>query len=263
MPIGFPIANARVYVLGPDGQHAAPGMPGELCIAGRPLARGYLNRPGLTAQRFVADPFFPGERHVPHGRPRAQAAPTARSSSIGRVDDQVKVRGVRIELGEVEAALRGLAGVGQAVAVVHGSGVDRRLVAYVVPDAELDQTELRQAMAAVVPDYLVPSVFVLLAEPAGHHERQSWTGPRCPIPARSIAAREYVPPVGVAEEQMALLWEEVLGVERVGRDDNFFALGGHSLLAMQLVSRVRSVLRRRTAVPHGVRQRDAGRPRRA
>ncbi|HEV3358163.1 MAG TPA: amino acid adenylation domain-containing protein [Pseudonocardiaceae bacterium] len=242
VPIGFPIANARVYVVGPDGQHAAPGVPGELCIAGRPVARGYLNRPGLTAQRFVADPFVPGGRMYRTGdlgRRRADGA----IEFHGRIDDQVKVRGVRIELGEVEAALRGLAGVGQAVAVVHGSGVDSRLVAYVVPDAaEPDQTELRRGMAALVPDYLVPSVFVILASlpvtTNGKLDRAA-----LPDPGEVIAAREHVPPVGVVEEQLALLWAEVLGVERVGRDDNFFALGGHSLLAMQLVSRVRSVLR--------------------
>ena len=243
VPIGFPIANARVYVLGPDGQHAALGVPGELCIAGRPLARGYLNRPCLTAQRFVADPFFPGERMYRTGdlgRRRADGA----IEFHGRVDDQVKVRGVRIELGEVEAALRGLDGVGQAVAVVFGSGLDSRLVAYVVPAAaELDSNVLRGAMAAVVPDHLVPSVFVNLdripVTTNGKLDRAA-----LPDPGEVLAAREHVPPVGPVEEQLAKLWAEVLGVPRVGRDDNFFALGGHSLLAMQLVSRVRSVLGR-------------------
>ena len=239
VPIGFPIANARVYVLGPDGQHAAPGVPGELCIAGRPLARGYLNRPGLTAQRFVADPFFPGERMYRTGdlgRRRADGA----IEFHGRADDQVKVRGVRIELGEVEAALRGLDGVGQAVALVYGSGLDSRLVAYVIPEAGLDQIGLRKAMSAVVPDYLVPSVFVLLDSlPVTTNGKLDRTA--LPDPGEVIAAREHVPPAGPAEEQLAALWEEVLGIERVGRDDNFFALGGHSLLAMQLVSRVRSV----------------------
>ncbi|HEX4224319.1 MAG TPA: phosphopantetheine-binding protein, partial [Pseudonocardiaceae bacterium] len=240
VPIGSPIANTRVYVLGPDGQLAAPGVPGELCIAGRPLARGYLNRPGQTAQRFVADPFFPGQRMYRTGdlgRRRADGA----IEFHGRVDDQVKVRGVRIELGEVEAALRGLELVEQAVAVVHGSGLDSRLIAYVVTDSvELDRTALRKAMAAAVPDYLVPSVFVVLDSlPVtinGKLDRAA-----LPDPGEVIASREYAAPVGEAEEQLARLWEEVLGLDRVGRDDNFFALGGHSLLAMQLVSRVRSV----------------------
>ncbi|HEY4023787.1 MAG TPA: amino acid adenylation domain-containing protein, partial [Pseudonocardiaceae bacterium] len=240
VPIGVPIANARVYVLGPDGALAAPGVPGELCIAGRPLARGYLNRPGLTAQRFAADPFFPGERMYRTGdlgRRRADGA----IEFHGRVDDQVKVRGVRIELGEVEAALRGLAGVGQAVALAHGSGLDSRLIAYVVPDSvELDPTALRRAMAAVVPDYLVPSVFVVIESlpvtTNGKLDRAA-----LPDPGEVVAGRDYDPPVGPFEEQLAQLWEEILGVSRVGRDDNFFALGGHSLLAMQLVGRVRSV----------------------
>ena len=243
VPIGFPIANARVYVLGPDGQHAAPGVPGELCIAGRPLARGYLNQPGLTAQRFVADPFVPGERMYRTGdlgRRRADGA----IEFHGRVDDQVKVRGVRIELGEVQAALHGLPGVGQAVATVHGTGLTRQLVAYVVPEsAPLEQAGLRKAMAEVVPDFLVPSVFVVLdrlpVTSNGKLDRAA-----LPDPGEVIAQREHEPPVGDAEEQLAQLWEEVLAVPRVGRDDNFFALGGHSLLAMQLVSRVRSVFGR-------------------
>jgi nonribosomal peptide synthetase DhbF len=262
VPIGFPIANARVYVLDPEGQHAVPGVAGELCIAGRPLARGYLNRPGLTSERFVADPFVPGDRMYRTGdlgRRRGDGA----IEFVGRADEQVKVRGVRVELGEVEAALLGLPGVGRAVVAAHGAGVDRRLVAYVVPDATaanataadttvpdatvpdtaaadvLDAGRLRREMAATVPDYLVPSVFVVLdtlpVTTNGKVDRAA-----LPDPGDVVAERGYEAPVGAAEQTLARLWEDVLGVPRVGRDDNFFALGGHSLLAMQLVSRVRS-----------------------
>jgi len=240
-PIGFPIANARVYVLGPYAEQLPPGVPGEICIAGRPLARGYLNRPGLTAERFVADPFVAGQRMYrtgDRGRRRADGA----IEFIGRDDEQVKIRGVRVELGEIEAALLGLPGVEQAVVLVHGEDVDRRLVAYVVAGLEgLDAGDLRRRMAAEVPDHLVPSVFVVLeALPVtvnGKVDRQALPDPG------AVAEREYEAPVGPVEPILAGLWEAILGVPRVGRADNFFALGGHSLLAMQIVSQLRSVLR--------------------
>ncbi len=241
VPIGVPISNTRVYVLGPDGRLAPPGVPGELCIAGRPVARGYLNRPGLTAQRFVADPFEPGARMYRTGdlgRRRADGA----IEFLGRADEQVKVRGVRVELGEVEAALAGLTGVGQAAVAVHGENLARRLIAYVVPDTgtdSLDANQLRREMAATVPDYLVPSVFVVLADlpvtTNGKVDRAA-----LPDPGEALAERGYEPPVSGTEQALARLWEELLGVPRVGREDNFFALGGHSLLAMQLVGLVRS-----------------------
>ncbi|PRY30769.1 non-ribosomal peptide synthetase [Pseudosporangium ferrugineum] len=239
-PIGVPIANARVYVLGPDGDHVPPGMPGEIYIAGRPLARGYLNRPGLTAQRFVADPFVPGERMYRTGD-RARRRAEGAIEFLGRDDEQVKIRGVRVELGEVEAALLGLHGVDQAVAMVHGEGLDRRLVAYVVGH-DPDPVRLRRQMPAVVPAHLVPSAFVAMdAFPVtvnGKVDRRA-----LPDPGVADSERAYEPPAGPVEEALARLWQELLGVARVGRDDNFFALGGHSLLAMQMVNELRTLLR--------------------
>ncbi|MEV6843650.1 amino acid adenylation domain-containing protein [Actinoplanes sp. NPDC051411] len=239
-PIGVPIANARVYVLGPDLDHVPPGMPGEIYIAGRPLARGYLNRPVLSAQRFVADPFVPGERMYRTGD-RARRRADGAIEFLGRDDEQVKIRGVRVELGEVEAALLGLHGVEQAVAMVHGDGVDKRLVAYVV-GFDPDPVRLRRQMPAVVPAHLVPSAFVAMDEfPVtvnGKVDRRA-----LPDPGVTDSERAYEKPAGPVEESLAELWQGLLGVARVGRDDNFFALGGHSLLAMQMVNELRTLLR--------------------
>ncbi|GAA1642721.1 non-ribosomal peptide synthetase [Actinoplanes couchii] len=239
-PIGVPIANARVYLLGPDLDHVPLGMPGEIYIAGRPLARGYLNRPALTAHRFVADPFVPGERMYRTGD-RARRRSDGAIEFLGRDDEQVKIRGVRVELGEVEAALLGLHGVEQAVAMVHGDGVDKRLVAYVT-GFDPDPVRLRRQMPAVVPAHLVPSTFVAMdAFPVtvnGKVDRR-----RLPDPGRADRERAHVPPAGPVEEFLAEVWRDLLGVDRVGRDDNFFALGGHSLLAMQMVNRIRTLMR--------------------
>ena len=239
-PIGVPIANARVYVLGSDGDHVPIGLPGEIYIAGRPLARGYLNRPALTAQRFVADPFVPGERMYRTGD-RARRRAGGAIEFLGRDDEQVKIRGVRVELGEVEAALLGLPGVEQAVATVHGEGVDKRLVAYVV-GFDPDPVRLRRQMPAAVPAHLVPSAFVAMdAFPVtvnGKVDRRA-----LPDPGVADSERAFEAPAGPVEEPLAQLWQRLLGVARVGRDDNFFALGGHSLLAMQMVNELRTVLR--------------------
>ena len=239
-PIGVPIANARVYVLGPDSDHVPIGIPGEIYIAGRPLARGYLNRPALTAQRFVADPFVAGERMYRTGD-RARRRADGAIEFLGRDDEQVKIRGVRVELGEVEAALLGLHGVEQAVAMVHGEGVDKRLVAYVV-GFDPDPVRLRRQMPVVVPAHLVPSAFVAMdAFPVtvnGKVDRRA-----LPDPGVADSERAYEAPAGPVEESLSQLWQRLLGVARVGRDDNFFALGGHSLLAMQMVNELRTVLR--------------------
>ena len=239
MPIGHPIANTRVYVLGPYAEQLPPGVPGEICIAGRPVARGYLNRPGATAERFVADPFVPGERMYRTGdlgRRRADGA----IEFLGRDDDQVKIRGVRVELGDVEAALAGLPEVDRAAVLVHGTGADRILVGYVVGTG-LDPVELRRRTAAVAPDHLVPSVFVVLDDLPltvnGKVDRRA-----LPDPGDVLRDRPFDPPTGTVEEALAAIWAELLTVPRVGRDDNFFTLGGHSLLAMQMVNQLRTTL---------------------
>ncbi|WP_240940804.1 non-ribosomal peptide synthetase, partial [Planosporangium flavigriseum] len=243
-PIGRPIDNTRAYVLDAARRPVPVGVPGELYLGGRGLARGYLGRPGLTAQRFVADPFADlyeesGARMYRTGD-IVRWNPDGDLEYLGRVDHQVKIRGFRIELGEVESALRKHAGVAEAVVVdrQEASG-HKRLVAYVVPapGSAVDVGALRGFLGESLPDYMVPSAFVTLEalplNPNGKLDRRA-------LPAPSFsAATGYVAPRTEAERVLAGIWAEALGVERVGVEDNFFELGGDSILSIQVVSRAR------------------------
>ncbi|HWE42572.1 MAG TPA: amino acid adenylation domain-containing protein, partial [Gemmatimonadaceae bacterium] len=251
-PIGRPIWNTRVYVLDPAGEPAPIGVPGELYIGGFGVARGYLGRPALTAERFVPDPFGPAGARLYRTGDRVRWRADGELEFLGRLDHQVKLRGFRIELGEVEAALRGLAGVREAVALVREDRPgDRRLVAYVVPSAEAGAPEggtLREQLREQLPEYMVPAAMMVLdalpLTPSGKVDRNALPAPA----AEPSDAASYVPPRGPAEELLAGIWAEVLGVERVGRHDDFFALGGHSLIATQVVSRVNAALRTNIAL---------------
>ncbi|HEX3786049.1 MAG TPA: amino acid adenylation domain-containing protein, partial [Pseudonocardiaceae bacterium] len=241
--IGRGIPGARLYVLD-DGLCPVPvGVTGELYIAGAGLARGYCGLPSLTSERFVADPFgVAGSRMYRSGdvvRWRADG----NVEFVGRVDDQPEIQGFRIELGEVESAVSQCAGVGRAAAVVREDRPgDKRLVAYVVPSAGgvVDVQLVRSLVGQRLPDYLVPAVVVAVEQlpltPNGTLDRRTLPAPE------SVAASSGRRPRSVQEEVLCGLFAEVLGLERVGIDDNFFALGGHSLLATRLISRVRSVL---------------------
>ncbi len=241
VPIGRPIANTRIFILDEEGQPTPIGVPGELYIEGG-LARGYLGRPGLTAERFVPHPFSatPGARLYRTGD-RARWRSDGALEFLGRLDFQVKVRGFRIEPGEVEDALARQVGVREAVVLPRAGAGGTRLVAYVVPANEQVRADaLRAALAAELPDYLVPSAFVLLdALPrltSGKVDRAALPEPEAP----SAAAPGYAAPSTPVEEALAAIWADVLGLERVGVDDSFFALGGDSILSIQVAARARA-----------------------
>jgi amino acid adenylation domain-containing protein len=244
VPIGRPIANTSVYVLNGQSQPAPVGAAGELHIGGDGLARGYLERPDLTAERFIPHLFSkePGERLYRTGD-LARYLPDGNLEFLGRLDGQVKLRGYRIELGEIEAALREHPRVREAVALARqDSPGEKRLVAYVLCDPEIAAaiTELRSHLKRRLPDYMAPSAFMLLDKlpltPNGKVDRRALPAPDQDRPDVDAA---YVAPRTPAEEVIAGIWSQVLGVERVGVYDNFFELGGHSLLATQVISRVR------------------------
>ena len=236
-PIGQPLRDLSWYLLDSQLQPVPAGCAGELYIAGAGLARGYHGRAGLTAERFVASPFVPGERLYRSGDLARQRA-DGNIDYLGRIDQQVKIRGFRIELGEIEACLKHQIGVAEAVLSVHQG----QLCAYVVADQTpvdplLWREQLRAALKVDLPDYMVPSHWLLLdALPLtgnGKLDRNA-----LPLPDTEVSQRPYRAPVGELETQLAAIWASVLGVERVGRDDNFFELGGHSLLAAQASARV-------------------------
>jgi amino acid adenylation domain-containing protein len=244
IPIGRPIANTQLYILGRGGEVVPVGVSGELHIGGAGVARGYLNRPGLTAERFIPDPFG-----VEAGARLYRTGDLARYRAdgtieyLGRIDHQVKIRGFRIELGEIESALRGHGRINDvAVIVREDEPGQKRLVAYVVghPEGMPTGGELRGHLRERLPEYMVPSFFISLDElpltTNGKLDRRA-----LPAPGRQGAdADSYVAPRTPVEEVLCSIWQQVLGVERVGVHDNFFDLGGHSLLAAQLISRLRA-----------------------
>ena len=244
-PIGEPIDNTAVYVLDPSLEPVPAGVAGELWIGGDGVARGYHGRPGLTAGRFLPDPYsgVPGGRLYRTGD-LARRPAGGGLELLGRADDQVKVSGFRIEPGEIEAALAALPAVRQAVVTARpGAGGDARLVAYVVPAGEtaaLDPAELRRALRATLPEYMVPTFVVPLAAlPLTANGKVDRRALPDPDPAGRLATVLFVPPGTPDEERMAALWRELLETEGVGVEHGFFDLGGHSLLATRLVSRIR------------------------
>ncbi|MFC0430431.1 non-ribosomal peptide synthase/polyketide synthase [Kutzneria buriramensis] len=225
VPIGRPLDNMRTYVLDADLRPVPDGAPGELCIAGAGVARGYLDQPGLTADRFVADPFRPGARMYRTGDIVKRVH--GELEFLGRGDDQVKLRGFRIELGEIETALAAQPAVDQAVVIVR----DKRLIAYVVGAADL------AGLRTVLPEYMVPAVVVTLDElPLNRNGKVD----RRALPEPSVIEADFVAPRTDLEAAVAGIWAELLGVPKVGVDDNYFELGGDSILSIRLVSRLQA-----------------------
>jgi amino acid adenylation domain-containing protein len=248
IPIGRPIANTQVYVLDRRLNPTPVGAVGELYVGGAGLARGYRRRPDATAEHFIPDPFSPepGARLYRTGD-LVRHLPDGKLEFVGRYDQQVKVRGFRVELGEIEATLTAHPGVRAAVVTAcEDAPGGRCLLAYVTAKAagreRPAEGELRDFLKARLPDYMLPAAFVWLDSlpltPRGKVDRRA-------LPAPAPAAREqpYVAPRAHVEELLANIWSAVLGVEQVGRHDDFFALGGHSLLATRLISRVRESFR--------------------
>ncbi|MBM3852643.1 MAG: AMP-binding protein, partial [Verrucomicrobia bacterium] len=268
VPIGRPIANVQLYVLDDHLQPAPVGVAGELHIGGIAVARGYWNRPDLTAERFVPDPFGPRGARLYRTGDRARWLSEGIIEYLGRIDQQVKIRGYRIELGEIEAALAAHPAIREAVVTVRGEEADRRLVAYVTTrspalaggelrrgesstaedagehlvagSAMPDAGELRGFLQKSLPEYMVPSAYVVLpALPLtanGKVDRRALPEPET---LGGAAVGVYVAPRNATEEKLAAIWAAVLRQERVGINDNFFHLGGHSLLATQVMTRVR------------------------
>ncbi|WP_027084536.1 non-ribosomal peptide synthetase [Cohnella panacarvi] len=241
-PIGKPISNTWVYIVDESNRLQPIGTPGELCISGHGLALGYLNRPELTAEKFVENPFAPGERMYKTGD-SARWLPDGNIEYLGRIDQQVKIRGYRIELGEIEAQLLRIASVQQAVATafVDNAG-HNQLCAYVVADNALTIAELKAELSRYLPAYMLPTHYVKLERMPltlnGKVDRKA-----LPAPERSITTgATYVAPRNEVEAELVRIWQQVLGVEPIGAKDDFFDIGGHSLRAMHLVTRIHQAM---------------------
>ena len=251
VPIGKPISNTQIYILDKYGNLVPPGITGDLYVGGEGLAKGYLNQPELTQEKFILNPFTKNNKSQNPEADRlyktgdlARWLPDGNIEFVGRIDNQVKLRGIRIELGEIEALLNGNSQIKQAVVIVREDVPgNKRLVAYIVAsDESLSTKELRELTKEKLPEYMVPSAFVTLDSlplmPNGKIDRKALPAPDIDL----TSSNEYVPPQTPTQEIIANIFAEVLGVTQVGIHDNFFDLGGHSLLATQVISRIRQYL---------------------
>ncbi len=252
VPIGRPLANERLYVVDGNANPVPPGVPGELWIGGAGVVRGYLDRPELTADRFLPDPFLPdSDARVYRTGDLVRQRDDGVVDFMGRIDHQVKIRGHRIELGEIDAVLVGHSGVESAVTVVQERGPsDVRLVSYYVPTrpGDASEDELREQLARSLPDVMVPSMLVPIDEmpmtPNGKVDRKALPEPSA-ARAGSRPAAPAATPRNELERRIAAIWMEELGVQNLSIDENFFDAGGHSLLAVQVQSRLQTELERR------------------
>jgi acyl-coenzyme A synthetase/AMP-(fatty) acid ligase len=231
IPIGKPIANTQVYILDQHGQLVPLGVEGEICIGGAGLARGYLNQPALTREKFIPNPFAPGERLYRTGD-TGRFTPGGDLEFLGRKDKQVKLRGYRIELGEIESALLSHALVTNAAAKITKSrNGESHLTAYVAAKQNIEPAELRLYLKKLIPDYMVPAYLAVLPElpvtTSGKVDVQA-------LPDIEAAVPDYIPPGNEAEENIVLIWEQVLEKAKIGVNNNFFEIGGDSLKLMKV-----------------------------
>ncbi len=242
IPIGKPIANTQIYIINKENKLQPIGIPGELCIAGEGIARGYLNRDELTADKFIENPFAKGQKLYKTGD-LARWLPDGNVEFLGRIDNQVKIRGYRIELGEIETRILSYEGMEDAIVIAREeeSG-NSYLCAYISGIREFAITELREHLSKELPEYMIPTYFIQLDKlpltANGKVDRKA-----LPEPDGSISTgTEYVAPSNEIEEKLAGIWQEVLGLEKVGINDNFFELGGHSLKAINIAAKIHKEL---------------------
>ena len=240
--IGSPIANTQIYILDKNNNILPIGVPGELCIAGEGVGKGYLNRPELTAEKFVPNPFATKENH--HGKIMYHTGDLAcwrtdgEIEYLGRIDTQVKIRGLRIELGEIENVMSGFAGI-QLTAVADKRDENNRqyLVGYYTSEQNIDEKELRSHLSSKLPKYMIPNYFIRLdtmpMTASGKTDRKN-----LPVPNFTMQEREYVEPEGLTEKKLANIWEKYLQLDKIGKTDDFFECGGDSLLAISMISEI-------------------------
>lgn len=235
-PIGRPLGNVLCRVLDEQFNLLPAGVPGELCIGGIGLARGYLGRAGLTAERFVADPLGAAGARLYRTGDRVRWTADGVLEYLGRLDQQVKLRGFRVEPEEIQARLLAQEGIAQALVLIRETAGGAQLIGYYTASGELDELDVKAALAAELPEYMVPAQLIRLdvmpLSPSGKVDRRA-------LPEPVWQVREHVEPQTALEQQIAAIWRTVLGLPRVGLRDDFFALGGHSLLATQIISRTR------------------------
>lgn len=240
--IGSPTANVQIYILDKTGRPSPIGVQGELCVAGRGVGKGYLNRLELTSEKFVENPYATKDNQ--HGKILYHTGDLARWRSdgeieyLGRIDTQVKIRGLRIELGEVESVIKSFEGIGLA-AVTDKKALDGRqyLVGYYTANEEIDERELRNHLLLKLPQYMVPNYFLLLSQmpitSSGKIDRK-----RLPIPDFSVQQREYIKPETQTEKKLASIWENLLHISKIGKKEDFFEIGGDSLLVLTMIGKI-------------------------
>ncbi len=238
IPIGKPISNTQIYILDKTNKIQAIGIPGELCIAGESLARGYLNNINLTAEKFIENPSKKGQRLYKTGD-LARWLPDGNIEFLGRIDNQVKIRGYRIELGEIEARILSYKGIEETIVIAReDKNKNKYLCGYIVADKEEIAEDLKDYLAKELPEYMIPAYFVKLEKlpltANGKVDRKALSAPDGTI----NAGVEYVAPTNEIEEKLVSIWQEVLAIEKVGINDNFFSLGGDSIKAIQVTSRL-------------------------